>query len=46
MVHRSISASWLMIHAEAVSRTIDQCGAVHDVNVVVDEDEAVDGLDA
>jgi hypothetical protein len=45
-VHRSVSVSRFMIHAEVVSRTIDQCGAVHDVNVVVGEDEAVDGLDA
>jgi hypothetical protein len=45
-VHRSVSASLFMIHAKAVSRTIDQCGAVHDGDMVVGEDEAVDGLDA
>jgi hypothetical protein len=35
-----------MIHAKAVSRAIDQCGAVHFDNVVVvSEDEVVEGSD-
>jgi hypothetical protein len=44
MVQRSVSTSRFMIHAEAVSRAIDQCGAVHFGNVVVAEEEVVERL--
>jgi len=45
-MHRSVSASRFMIHAEAVTRAVDQRGAVHGGDIVVCKDEAVDELDA
>lgn len=32
-MHRSVSTIRIMIHAEAVSRTVNQCNAVHVVDM-------------